>query len=55
MRHAMSASTAIGDHAAHEDGLRRVGTPSPKYLTHAARHDSSTTDESFSNTPRTGR
>ena len=32
-----------------------VGTPSPKYFTHAARHESSTTDASFSDTPRTGR
>ena len=32
-----------------------VGTPSPRYFTHAARHDSSTTDESFNSTPTTGR
>ena len=32
-----------------------VGTESPKYFTQAARHDSSTTDESFRKTPRTGR
>src|SRR6185503_19489779 len=52
--HAMNASTAI-EITPRTKMIWPVGTPEPKYLTQAARHESSTTDDSFRNTPRTGR
>ncbi len=51
---AMNASTAI-EITPRTKMICPVGTPSPKYFTHAARHESSTTDASFRTTPRTGR
>src|SRR5690349_476479 len=50
----MNASTAI-EIKPRTKMICPVGTPLPKYLTQAARHESSTTDDSFSITPRTGR
>src|SRR5262245_30032367 len=51
---AMKASTAI-EMRPRTKMICPVGTPSPRYLTHAARQPSRTTDDSFRNTPRTGR
>src|SRR5690349_3090741 len=50
----MNASTAI-EIKPRTKMIWPVGTPLPRYLTQAARHESSTTDDSFRNTPRTGR
>ena len=51
---AMNPSTAI-EITPRTKMICPVGTPSPRYFTHAARHESSTTDDSFKTTPRTGR
>src|SRR6188768_1606240 len=52
--HAMNASTVI-EITPRTKMIWPVGTPSPRYLTQAARHESTTTDDSFRATPRTGR
>ena len=54
VRHAMKPSTAI-EITPRTKMICPVGTPSPRYFTHAARHDSRTTDDSLKKTPMTGR
>ncbi len=53
-RHAMLPSTAA-EMTPRTKMIWPVGTLSPRYFTHAARPDSSTTDASLSRTPTTGR
>src|SRR5262245_23944066 len=52
--HAMNASTAI-EITPRTKMICPVGTPPPRYLTQAARQPSRKTDDSFRNTPTTGR